>query len=40
LFLLVDKVPELMGDLKREVLGPKWPIGVRGTIDVDAQDLL
>lgn len=40
LFLLVDKVPELMGDLKREVLGPKWPTGVRGTIDVDAQDLL
>jgi hypothetical protein len=26
--------------LKREVLGPKWPTGVRGTIDVDAQDLL
>ena len=40
LFLLVDKVPELMGDLKREVLAAKWPTGVRGTIDVDAQDLL
>jgi primosomal protein N' (replication factor Y) len=40
LFLLVDKVPELMGDLKREVLAPKWPTGVRATIDVDAQDLL
>ena len=40
LFLLVDKVPELMVNLKREVLAPKWPTGVRGTIDVDAQDLL
>jgi primosomal protein N' (replication factor Y) len=40
LFLLVDKVPELMGDLKREVLAPKWPTGVRATVDVDAQDLL
>jgi len=29
-----------MGDLKREVLGAKWPTGVKGTIDVDAQDLL
>ena len=40
IFLLVEKVPELMGDLKREVLAPKWPTGVRGAIDVDAQDLL
>ena len=40
LFLLVDKVPELMADLKREALAPKWPAGMRATIDVDAQDLL
>ncbi|NBQ65511.1 MAG: hypothetical protein EBT95_08285 [Verrucomicrobia bacterium] len=40
LFLLVDKVPELMADLKREVFAPKWPAGMRATIDVDAQDLL
>ena len=40
LFLLVDKVPELMADLKREVLGPKWPVGMRAYVDVDAQDLL
>jgi primosomal protein N' len=40
LFLLVDKVPELMVDLKREVLAPKWPSGMRATVDVDAQDML
>ena len=40
LSLLVDKVPELMGDLKREVLAPKWPTNLRVTVDVDAQDLL
>jgi primosomal protein N' (replication factor Y) len=39
-FLLVDKVGEVIGDLKREVLAPKWPSGLRTSVDVDAQDLL
>jgi len=30
----------VIGDLKREVLAPKWPSGLRTSVDVDAQDLL
>ncbi len=40
IFLLVEKVGDVIGDLKREVLAPKWPTGLRVSVDVDAQDLL
>jgi len=40
IFLLVDKVTSVMKDIKREVLGQKWPVGMKVSVDVDAQDLL
>jgi primosomal protein N' (replication factor Y) len=40
LFLLVGKVGEVISDLKREVLAPKWPNGLKTAVDVDPQDLL
>ena len=39
-FLLVDQVARVMGDLKREVLAPKWPSHLQVSVDVDPQDLL
>ena len=39
-FLLVDKVALVMGDLKREALAPKWPSRLQVSVDVDPQDLL
>jgi hypothetical protein len=29
-----------LGDLKREVLAPKWPSHLHVSVDVDPQDLL
>ena len=40
IFLLVKRVAPVMRDLKREVLLQKWPVGMRVSVDVDAQDLL
>ena len=40
IFLLVEKVGEVISDLKREVLAPKWPNGLKTAVDVDPQDLL
>ncbi|NBV95991.1 MAG: primosomal protein N' [Verrucomicrobia bacterium] len=39
-FLLVDRGVAILGDLKREVLAPKWPSGLKVSVDVDPQDLL
>ncbi|MDA0858387.1 MAG: primosomal protein N', partial [Verrucomicrobia bacterium] len=39
-FLLVDQVARVIGDLKREVLAPKWPSHLQVSVDVDPQDLL
>jgi len=39
-FLLVDRGVPILGDLKREVLAPKWPSGLKISVDVDPQDLL
>jgi primosomal protein N' (replication factor Y) len=39
-FLLVDRGVPILGDLKREVLAPKWPSGLKVSVDVDPQDLL
>ena len=39
-FLLVEKVSTILGDLKREVLAPKWPSHLHVSVDVDPQDLL
>jgi primosomal protein N' len=40
IFLLVKRVAPVMRDLKREVLLQKWPVGMKVSVDVDAQDLL
>jgi primosomal protein N' (replication factor Y) len=39
-FLLVNRGVPILGDLKREVLAPKWPTGLKVSVDVDPQDLL
>jgi primosomal protein N' (replication factor Y) (superfamily II helicase) len=39
-FLLVDRGVPILGDLKTEVLAPKWPCGLKVSVDVDPQDLL